>query len=375
MMTKEKIPTRKEIENLDIYVPGKPIEEVQRELGLEKIIKLASNENPYECSSKAKKAMMEEIHRAGLYPEGMAPALTEKLARQLKIDRKRILVGNGSDEIIRLLTRSYIRTNDEAIMADVTFPRYETNVMIEGGKPVKVPLINGVHDLEGMLKAITAKTRMIFVCNPNNPTGTIVSEPEFRKFIERVPKNILLIIDEAYYEYVTDKDFLQTVPLLDEYPNLIILRTFSKIYGLAALRIGYGMMHPSIVQELVKVKEPFNTNRLAQVAAIASLDDLDFVETCKRKNEEGRKYLENELDRMGFGYFPSQGNFLMVKINRSGDELFRSLLKQGIIVRSGAVLGYPETIRVSIGTEGENQAFISALQRVMESNDPAGGIQ
>ncbi|MED1471955.1 histidinol-phosphate transaminase [Bacillus salipaludis] len=368
MMMKDKITTRKEIENLDVYIPGKPIEEVQRELGLEKIIKLASNENPYHCSNKAKQAMLEEIHRAGLYPEGMAPALTEKLAHQFNIDRKRILVGNGSDEIIRLLTRSYIRASDEVIMADVTFPRYETNVFIEGGKPIKVPLLHGVHDLEWMFKAITANTRMIFICNPNNPTGTIVSEEELRTFIERVPKHILLIIDEAYYEYVTDKDYLQTVPLLDEYPNLIILRTFSKIYGLASLRIGYGMMHPSMVQELVKVKEPFNTNRFAQAAAIASLEDLDFVETCKRKNEEGRKYLENELEKMGLGYFPSQGNFLMVKINRSGDELFQSLLKQGIIVRSGVPLGYPETIRVSIGTEEENRAFISALKRVMESN-------
>ncbi|MDR6999043.1 histidinol-phosphate aminotransferase [Neobacillus niacini] len=368
MIMIDKIPTRKEIENLGVYVPGKPIEEVQRELGLDKIIKMASNENPYECSIKAKKAMMEEIHQAGLYPEGMAPALTEKLAHQLKIDRKRILVGNGSDEIIRLLTRSYIRPGDEVIMADVTFPRYETNVLIEGGKPVKVPLINGFHDLEGMLEAITTNTRMIFICNPNNPTGTIVSAGALRAFIEKVPKNILLIIDEAYYEYVTDKDYLQTVPLVDDFPNLIILRTFSKIYGLAALRIGYGMMHPAIVQELVKVKEPFNTNRLAQVAAIASLDDLDFVETCKRKNDEGRKYLENELEKMGLDYFPSQGNFLMVKINRSGDELFQSLLKQGIIVRSGVLLGYPETIRVSIGTEEENRAFISALKRVMESN-------
>jgi histidinol-phosphate aminotransferase len=361
-MIAEKIAPRKEIENLGVYVPGKPIEEVRRELGLEHIIKLASNENPYGCSTLAKKAMMEEMEKVGLYPEGTAPVLAQKLAFSLHTDAGKILVGNGSDEIIRLLTRSYIRTGDEAIMADVTFPRYETNVLIEGGTPIKVPLKDGVHDLTGMLKAVSPATRMIFICNPNNPTGTIVSKGELRTFTEKVPRNILLVIDEAYYEYVTADDYLQTIPLLAEHPNLVILRTFSKIYGLAALRIGYGIMHPSLIRELIKVKEPFNTSRLAQAAAIASLDDRAFIEFCQRKNEEGRQYLKNELEKMDLSFFPSQGNFLMIKVGRSGDEISQSLLRQGIIVRSGVLLGYPKTIRVSIGTEEENTAFITALQ-------------
>lgn len=361
----DKIPTRKQIESLGVYVPGKPIEEVKREFGLEKIIKLASNENPLGFSALAKEAMLREISQTNSYPEGTAPLLAEKLALHMNVSKDSVIVGNGSDELIRLLTRSYIRPGDEVIMADVTFPRYETNIQIEGGKTIHVPLIDGVHDLSGMLAAITDNTRMIFVCNPNNPTGTIVGKSPLAEFIEKVPAHILLIVDEAYYEYVTDEDYLQTLPLLPQHPNLIVLRTFSKIYGLAALRIGYGIMHPAIVKELMKVKEPFNTNRLAQSAAIASLDDAQFVEECKQKNAEGRKYLEEEVAKLGFSIYPSQGNFVMIQLDRTGDEVFASLLKKGIIVRSGGLLGYPQTIRVSVGTPEENQAFIQAFKEVV----------
>ncbi|WP_034670935.1 histidinol-phosphate transaminase [Ectobacillus panaciterrae] len=361
-----KITSRKELQNLGVYKPGKPIEEVKRELGLHRIIKLASNENPLGYSPLAKDALMREMEKITFYPEGTAPVLAEKLAEKLEVASEQILVGNGSDEILHLLTRSYIRPGDEAIMADVTFPRYETNVRIEGGEPVILPLIEGVHDLEGMLAAITDQTRMIFVCNPNNPTGTIVSKMGLKSFIDRVPDHILLVIDEAYFEYVTTEDYLNTVPLVHSYPNLIVLRTFSKIYGLAALRIGYGIMHPTFVQELIKVKEPFNTNRMAQAAALASLEDSGFIEKCKRENDEGRQYISTEVEKMGLSCFPSQGNFVMVKLNRSGDDVFHSLLHKGIIVRSGGVLGLPETIRVSVGTKEENEEFIQALREVMQ---------
>ncbi|MFJ7683842.1 histidinol-phosphate transaminase [Peribacillus butanolivorans] len=364
-MTFTKIPVRKNIENLSAYVSGKPIEEVQRELGLESIVKLASNENPYGFSPLAKESMLIEIEQTSFYPEGLAPSLAEKLARKLNIKQDNIILGNGSDEILRLLTRTYIQQNDEVIMADVTFPRYETNVLIDGGTPVKIPLINGVHDLQGMYEAITEKTKMIFVCNPNNPTGTIVQKEKLRSFIEKVPKHILLIVDEAYYEYVEDEEYLETLPFLNTHSNLVILRTFSKIYGLAALRIGYGLMDVSIIQELIKVKEPFNTNRLAQAAAFASLDDPTFVEQCAHKNEEGRRYLENELSEMGLTFFPSHANFIMVKLNHPGRYVFDELLKQGVIIRSGHLLGYENTIRVTIGTPLENERFIKSLQNVI----------
>ncbi|UHA73138.1 histidinol-phosphate transaminase [Paenibacillus sp. 481] len=360
------IPTRKEIEHLGVYVPGKPIEEVKRELGLERIAKLASNENPYGCSDLATQAMIREVGKASLYPEGTAPDLVEKLGAKLGVSKESIIVGNGSDEIIRLLTRSYISAGDEAIMADVTFPRYETNVQIEGGVPITVPLTNGVHDLASMLSRITSATKMIFICNPNNPTGTIVAAQELLSFIEQVPSHILVVIDEAYYEYVTDKTYLHTIPLLAKHSNLIILRTFSKIYGLAALRIGYGVMHPTIVQALIKVKEPFNTNRLAQAAAVASLEDESFAVQCAQRNEAGRTFLQAELAKLGLACYPSQANFLMVKLGegRQGHDLFQALLAHGVIVRSGNLLGYADTIRVSIGTEQENEQFIHALQDI-----------
>ncbi|GAV14191.1 histidinol-phosphate transaminase [Paenibacillus sp. chi10] len=365
MQVSVKIPTRKEIEPLGVYVPGKPIEEVKREFGLTEIIKLASNENPYGCSELAAQAIVREMEKCALYPEGTAPELAAKLSAHLGVEPEYFIVGNGSDEIIRLLTRSYIAAGDEAIMADVTFPRYDTNVRIEGGVPVAVPLIEGVHDLDGMLKAIGSRTKMIFICNPNNPTGTIVGRSELLAFIEQVPRHILLVIDEAYYEYVSDPDNLQTIPLLASYPNLVILRTFSKIYGLAALRAGYGMMHPSIVQELIKVKEPFNSNRMAQAAALASLDDTTFAEDCARRNEAERTKLVAELKQLGLSCYPSHANFLMVKLNCSGDDVFRSLLERGVVVRAGSLLGYPDTIRVSIGTEQENQVFIEALRHIL----------
>jgi histidinol-phosphate aminotransferase len=366
MLLSNRILPRKEITQLGVYQPGKPIEEVQREFGLKKVIKLASNENPFGCSPIASAALQGELKNMNLYPESTAPLLAQKIADKLMISMDSILVGNGSDELIHLLARAYVRDGDEVIMADVTFPRYETNVLIEGGNPVKVPLIDGVHDLDGMFQAITEKTRMIFVCNPNNPTGTIVDKLKLQSFIDRVPEHILLVIDEAYYEYVITDQFLQTLPLLNTHPNLIIFRTFSKIYGLAALRIGYGVMHPALAAELLKVKDAFNTNRLAQIAAIASIDDDDFVAFCVEKNEEGRIYLQNELTRLGIPYYPSHGNFIMVNLSWPGNNVFESLLKQGIIVRP---CGYPNSIRVTIGSEEENAAFIQALEKTIMNGE------
>lgn len=356
---------RKTLGKVHAYVAGKPIEEVQRELGLERIIKLASNENPYGCSPAAKEVMLLEMEQAHFYPETTAPALVKKLSEKLQVEKEKIFIGNGSDEIIRLLTRSFIDTNDEVIIPDVTFPRYETNTLIEGGTPVLVPLVNGVHDLQSMYNAITDKTKIIVVCNPNNPTGTIVSKKELTDFINKVPKHIMLVIDEAYYEYVNDEEYLETIPFLQTNSNLVILRTFSKIYGLASLRIGYGMMHPSIIEELLKVKDAFNTNRIAQAAALASLEDEAFVKDCAVQNEKCRNYLETELTKMGLDYFQSHANFLMIKLKQHGKEIFEGLLKQGIIVRSGHLLGYDHTIRVSIGSQHENEEFIKSLQKLI----------
>jgi histidinol-phosphate aminotransferase len=366
---KTNILPRDALTSLRPYAPGKPIEEVQREFGLERIVKLASNENPLGCSPLAKKAIAAEMEQTALYPEATAPALAERLAKRHGLEKGNLFLGNGSDEIIHLLTRGYVRPGDEAVMADVTFPRYETNTRIEGGVPVKVPLKDGVHDLDAMLGAMTPKTRMMFVCNPNNPTGTIVGKASFHSFIRSVPEHVLLVIDEAYAEYVTDPDYLETIGFVAERPNLVVLRTFSKIYGLAGLRIGYAAMHPSIARELAKVKDAFNTNRLAQAAALASLEDPDFVTACARYNRDCKAIAEAELHRLGLETFPSQANFLMIKLPVSGELAFRALLEQGVIVRSGEALGLANSIRVTIGTEHENELFLQSLRRFLQQKD------
>ncbi|WP_181347879.1 histidinol-phosphate transaminase [Thalassobacillus sp. CUG 92003] len=365
------IQPRPEIEGISMYSPGKPIEELKREKGLTHVYKMASNENPFGFSKLAEEAMKHEMAEITRYPETTSPSLAIKLANRLDISRDQLLFGSGSDEIIRLLTRTFLNAGDEVVMAGVTFPRYKTNVLIEGGKPIEVDMVNGTHDLEAMAEAITAETKIVFVCNPNNPTGTIVEKKALRQFIERVPDHVLLVMDEAYYEYADDEAYLETLPMLNDHPNMVILRTFSKIYGLAALRIGYGIMHPDLVGHLLKVKEPFNVNRLAAAAASASLDDEGFVEDTIRKNQEARDYLIRSFSRMGLSYFPTQTNFIMVDTGFPAEEVHEHLLNQGIIIRPGHLMGYPTMIRVTMGLPEENEAFITQLDAFLQTKRSA----
>ncbi|MCP3026533.1 histidinol-phosphate transaminase [Halobacillus sp. A5] len=359
------IHTRPQLEGISIYSPGKPIEELQREKGLSKIIKMASNENPFGCSRLVEEAIRKEMQEITRYPETTSPALAVKLAARLGISDNQLIFGNGSDEVIRLLTRSYINEGDEVVMAGITFPRYKTNVLIEGGIPVEVGMKHGAHDLEGMLSAITTKTKMVFVCNPNNPTGTIVQRQALLDFIEQIPSGVLLVMDEAYYEYAESEEYLETLPMLDAHSNMVILRTFSKVYGLAALRIGYGIMHPEIVHQLRKVKDPFNVNRLAEAAASASLDDEVFLIETIAKNLEGRRYLSRHFKDMDLYFFDTQTNFIMVDVGCSSKIVYEELLNAGIIIRPGHLLGYPTMIRVTIGQQDENEAFIRVLRKIL----------
>ncbi|MBM7587830.1 histidinol-phosphate aminotransferase [Bacillus pakistanensis] len=361
-----KFKTRKRVEAIAPYVLGKSLEEIKIENGLSQIRKLSENENIYGCSPEVKKWISFEGSDLNLYPDGMAVELTKKVSDFFKVDQDQLVFGNGSDEVIRLLTRAYISEGEEAIMADVTFPRYQTNVYLEGGTPVIVPLENGIHHLENMLEAITKKTKMIFVCNPNNPTGTIVGRDELLSFIKKVPEHILVVIDEAYVEYVSTDDFLHTVPLVEQFENLIVLRTFSKIYGLAGLRIGFGIMNKEITEQLRKVKDVFNVSRLAQGAARVALEDQAFIKKCSENNLKGRKFLEGSFQKMGLNYFPSQSNFIMVDCEQNGDVVARGLMKKGIIVRSGTLLGYPTTLRVTIGSDEDNHYFIESLTQVLK---------
>jgi histidinol-phosphate aminotransferase len=347
------------IQGIEVYQPGKSLKDVKEELGLEEVIKLSSNENPYGCSPRVFPALLELKDQFHYYPDGAAQGLKTKLAEHLEVDERRLILGNGSDEIIQIICRTVLEPGTESVMADLTFSRYEAGVMIEGATPIKVPMKDGTHDLDAMLEAITEKTRIVWVCNPNNPTGTIVGQEELERFLERVPEHVLVVLDEAYYEYVTDPTYPDSLSLLDYNPQIIILRTFSKIYGLASFRVGYGITHPDLIQEFERVREPFNVNSLAQQAAIAALEDQEFVAYCRRQNRRGIEKITSKLDELGLKYFPAHGNFVMFDAELPAEEVFQFLLRRGLIVRTG--IGGPTYVRVTVGTDEQNEQLIEAL--------------
>ncbi|MGM0880455.1 MAG: histidinol-phosphate transaminase [Bacillota bacterium] len=353
------------IVHLPVYQPGKPVEDVKRELGLNEVIKLASNENPFGCSERAKAAAIEELQNSSIYPDGASIELTAALAAKLGVDTNQIIFGTGSSEIILMIARAFLVPGDETIMADETFPQYKHNAEIENARIIEVPLKDGKHDLSAMLAKVTSRTKMIWVCNPNNPTGTIVTLPELSAFMKQVPGDVLVVLDEAYGEYIEDPEFPDGVALLREYRNLIVLRTFSKIYGLAALRIGYGIGHPDVIRFTNQVREPFNTSRAAQAAAKGALADHGFLAYCREQNKQGIIYLCEQFDRLGLSYFPAYGNFVMVDVKRPSPEVFDGLLRRGIISRSRWTY-YPNHIRITVGTREQNEKFISALEQVLQ---------
>lgn len=354
-----------QIVNLPVYQPGKPIEAVKRELGLTEVVKLASNENPYGCSPRVRAAIEAELANLSIYPDGSAVELTEELAGYLGVNQDQIIFGCGSDEIIALIARAFFLPGDETVMADQTFSVYKSNADIEGAVSIEVPLRDGTHDLDAMLDAVSDRTKAVWICNPNNPTGTIVSEAELTAFLDRIPGQVLVVLDEAYAEFVTDPSYANGIRLLDKYPNLIVLRTFSKIFGLASLRIGYGVGQPTVIKLINQVREPFNTSRIGQAAARASIADHAFVADCREKNAKGIKYLNGEFERLNLTYFPAHGNFIMVDVQAPAQEMFEELLKLGVIVRAG-FSKYPNSIRVTVGSESQNKKFISALEQVLQ---------
>jgi histidinol-phosphate aminotransferase len=355
-----------QLQHLKPYQPGKPIEEVKREYGLETVIKLASNENPYGCSTKVKEAIARECEQLAIYPDGYARALREVLAAHLNVKEEQLIFGNGSDEVVQIICRAFLEKGTNTVMATPTFPQYRHNAIIEGAEIREVPLVNGHHDLEAMLAAIDEATRVVWVCSPNNPTGTYVNETALRAFLARVPKHVLVVIDEAYYEYVQADDYPETVPLLSEYENMMILRTFSKAYGLAALRIGYGIAHEKIIRSIEPAREPFNTSRLAQVAAIAALSDQAFIRECVKRNKQGLEQFYRFCEEQQLAYYRSEGNFILIDFGFSGDEVFQYLLERGIIVRSGCALGFPTAVRITVGSQQQNEAIIHALTEMLK---------
>ncbi|WP_438445618.1 histidinol-phosphate transaminase [Gorillibacterium sp. sgz5001074] len=353
------------IVHLPVYQPGKPIEEVKRELNLQNVTKLASNENPFGCSPKVKEALLTEMENMSLYPDGGAVELTAVLAEHLGVGTNQLLFGAGSDDVILMIARAYFVQGDETVMSYHTFPQYKHNAEIENAISIEVPLKDDTHDLQGMLARITEKTKAVWICNPNNPTGTYNTHAELKAFLDAVSPKVLVILDEAYAEYNMYEDYPDGLALLKQYPNLVLLRTFSKIYGLAALRIGYAIAHPDVIHTINLVREPFNTTRFSQAAAIAAIKDQTYVEQCREANRTGMQYLTGQFDRLGLPYIPSNGNFIMVDVKRPADQVFDALLRKGYIIRGGHKLGFPTKIRVTVGSQEQNKGFIAALEQVL----------
>ncbi len=346
------------------YQPGKPIEEVEREYGIRDSIKLASNENPMGPSPRAVAALHDALAGLHRYPDGGGFYLKRKIAEKLSVAPDRVALGNGSNELLELLARSFLRPGDDAVMSEQAFVVYASVVQAAAGIPRAVPLRDFTHDLDGILAAVRKSTRIVFLGNPNNPTGTIYRRADFERFLERIPRDVLMIADDAYAEYVDDPEYPRTLDYLQDDRMLVTLRTFSKIYGLAGLRVGYGIGPVEVIAALERVRQPFNVNSLAQVGALAALDDDAHVENSRRTNREGMQFLEEAFRRLGRRWVPSQANFVLVHVG-SGGAVYEALLREGVIVRPVAGYGFPEHVRVTVGTPEENRRFVEALERVL----------
>ena len=351
-----------DIASLVPYLPGKPVEELERELGIPRAVKLASNENPLGPSPKALAVLSEAAETLNRYPDGGAHRLRAALADRYKVAADQVIPGNGSDEIIGLLVRAFLTPGDEAVMADQTFVIYRMEVTAAHGVPVVVPLKNWRHDLPTMAEAVTARTRLLFVCNPNNPTGTMVTAAEVDELMARVPEDVIVVFDEAYYEYVQSREFPDSLQYVKLGRNAVVLRTFSKIYGLAGLRIGYGLTTKEITGYLNRVRPPFNANSLAQKAALAALEDEEHVVQSRAMNQTEMARVRAGLVALGFQPLPSEANFLYFDVGRAGRPVFDALLREGVIVRhiEGPML------RVTIGLPEENTRMLDALKQVLQ---------
>lgn len=348
------------ISSIRPYVPGKPIEELERELGIKGSIKLASNENPLGPSPLATEAVRNALNSLNRYPDGSGYYLRKELSKRLSVEPENIVLGNGSNELLDIAVRTFLRPGDEAVMAEPSFVVYSMAVQSIGARPVQVPLKDYTHDLKTMLEAVTDRSRIVFIANPNNPTGTINRKDEFDLFIERLPEGILTVVDEAYYEYVSDPEYAESMKHFRQGKDILILRTFSKIYGLAGLRIGYGIAQNHITDEMNKVREPFNINSAAQVAALNALDDTEHLRKSMENNERGKSYLYRELEKLGLDFVPTEANFIYLRIKGSL-ALYERLLKKGVIIRPMGT----DAIRVTIGLPEENERFIKELKTLI----------
>lgn len=353
------------------YPPGKPIDELEREYGITGSIKLASNENPWGPSPDVLKALRDELTNLNRYPDGSCYYLTKAIAEKLKVDPEEIVLGNGSNEVIEFLVKAFVKEGDEVITSHPSFLMYQKFVQVRGGVNHVVSLAGMTHDLDTIYKKITEKTRLVFLDNPNNPTGTIIEPAALDDFLNRVPESVVVVLDEAYVDYM-DKEFqvIDASGIVRQTEGrcpVVLLRTFSKAYGLSGLRVGFGIMYREIALCLHKVRQPFNINRMAQAGALAALEDEGFYQQTISKTKKGLDFLSKGVDRIGCVSYPSHTNFFLIDVRGDADKLYQEMLYKGVIVRSMSSYGFPCFIRVTIGTEEENVRFLGALEKCLES--------
>jgi histidinol-phosphate aminotransferase len=361
------------VQSLTPYLPGKPIDELERELGITNIIKLASNENPLGLSSAVKLVLNRSLDDLTRYPDGNGFELKRALADKLGVDTACITLGNGSNDVLDLLARAFLTPANEAIFSEYAFAVYPIAVQAAGAQAVVTPALDYGHDLDAMLAAITAQTRLIFIANPNNPTGTWLDQESLARFLAKVPENVLVVLDEAYFEYVQEPTYGSGLQWLETYPNLVVTRTFSKAWGLAGLRVGYSISHPQIANVLNRVRNPFNVNSLALCAATRVLADAEYLQASRHCNQKGMAQLETGFKRLGLPFIPSVGNFISVETGTHSASVYEQLLRRGVIVRPLAGYAMPCHLRVTIGTEEENQRFLVTLAAILSAATEQGG--
>lgn len=353
------------LRQLSPYQPGKPVDELERELGISNIIKLASNENPLGAGEAAQRAARSACNELHLYPDGSGFKLKHKLAENLSVPMNQITLGNGSNDLIELVAHAFLGPGDEAVLSEHAFAIYKLVTIAASATTVEVPARFYGHDLNAMAEAITPNTRVVFVANPNNPTGTWFHEKALEAFLAQVPENVIVVLDEAYFEYVEESRYPNGLDFIRRYPNVIVLRTFSKIHGLAALRVGYGVSHEDLADILNRIRQPFNCNSLGQAAAIAALDDDSHIEDSKGLNTAGLAQLAEGCDQLGLEYIPTVANFLAINCGTESAPVFQSLLQEGVITRPIAGYGLPNHLRVTAGLARENERFLAAIAKVL----------
>jgi len=348
------------LQQMTPYQPGKSAEHIKRKYNVDKIVKLASNENPYGYSPVLKQSLNDFSFNFEFYPDGYATELRSTLSDTLKVNDEQFVFGSGSDELIQIIVRTFLQHGQHTIMATPTFPQYRHHALIEGAHVTEVPVVDGKHDLDKMLAEVTENTKVIWLCTPNNPTGLSISKDEFVSFMDRCPNEVLVVLDEAYYEFQDPKYDIDAINQLKVYSNLITLRTFSKAYGLAGLRVGYAVTTEKIARQLNIVRGPFNTSQIAQKAAVIAFKDQNFIEETVSKNKIVKDQFAQFLKTINWEFYPSEANFMLVKTPSSGEHLFNFLIEHGYIIRPGELLGYPKTVRITLG-EKDNMATLHLL--------------